>query len=50
MLIGEKIRQERTYKKLSQKQLAEKVGMSEPEMCIRDSLNNEFNLTAKKLQ
>ncbi|NCC55242.1 MAG: XRE family transcriptional regulator [Erysipelotrichia bacterium] len=30
MTIGEKIRQERTYKKLSQKQLAEKVGMSEP--------------------
>ena len=30
MTIGKKIRQERTYKKLSQKQLAEKVGMSEP--------------------
>lgn len=30
MSIGEKIRKERTYQKLSQKQLAEKVGISEP--------------------
>lgn len=30
MSIGEKIRKERTYKGLSQKQLAEKVRMSEP--------------------
>lgn len=30
MSIGTKIRNERTYQSLSQKQLAEKVGMSEP--------------------
>lgn len=55
MTIGEKIRLERTYKKLSQKQLAEKVGMSEPairnyELGNRNPSQKQIELIANALE